>query len=990
MRSLLTLIFFFLVSTLSFAQMANRLDRLEVNDMTAKKLDVVSTTSGSKPCPSMSITQRNEIVSPIEGQCIYNNSVKTLNLYDGSSWVEVAGGGGGGINNWQTSFFYDVGAVVIESDKIYQAITQHTSTVFLSDISNWVELANDVSSSVGVLPMSNGGTDKSLTPLLGGLVYTDDLSMEVLPAGTSGQLLKSNGSAAPEWTTLSVDDASFSGVLSMEKGGTNSPLTATPGSVAYSDIDSLELLSPGTPGQVLQTNGSDAPSFVNKSIPGKLGDGSTVVIEELQAPNNQMTQVDTNKHLIESGNKNILQNPSFESLLEGGSIPYWSYGSPSPVQEESSTVIDGKKLAVFSVSSEPILLTQSSTLYANAFADGVQGLVSVRVKSDVALKVCSINAGTTSTSNCVDVLPDNKWGLYKVPTILGATSNGISIASSGNVTGTAYIDDAFVGPQDLKQDVSTCNSIECAESFTFQMNAVGAIASFDYNIFSGSCTKSGTSSSEASCPVTTGVFSEIPKCTCTVNESSTSDQTCTSLNTSTISSIKFKTFSGTSPASLAATVTCTRQGTDFTNAKRLGNNTTYSTASDNFSTDTNALTFKATALTSADPIGTYNTYSYAINSNTKAICGTAPSTLSTKADGFKIFTRAYNAASTCGNPARVEIKIAQAGTSLPTLSKEIYKNTGKGISGSMDYVLHSSNAGAYGASVKSYDGASGVLIVDSGFQPLAAIASSVFIFSDNSGQASGYLVINAGKAKDIIIGQFSGLESCTDSYECTDTFSAKVSSTGVVSGENIDWISGNCSITGTSGATCTYNTNLVTQSMNCVSTSSEWYHTIMATSTSTGFISYSYNNSHAQAAAEQYIICQKQGADYIGKTAKAVASDQNVRSIGAVGVDIQSVYFGSGANCQSACTTGTCNICTQVGTKITSVTWASATGNYNVNGIDGTKYICNGNAYDGAVAGAFSMVHSLGPSTDTYARMYGSRGGTTYNGYGTVTCIGTP
>jgi len=62
-----------------------------------------------------------------------------------------------------------------------------------------------------VIGMTYGGTGKNLTPVVGGLVYTDADSMEVLAAGTSGYVLKSNGSSAPTWvdpTTLSSGAAS--------------------------------------------------------------------------------------------------------------------------------------------------------------------------------------------------------------------------------------------------------------------------------------------------------------------------------------------------------------------------------------------------------------------------------------------------------------------------------------------------------------------------------------------------------------------------------------------------------------------------------------------------------------------------------------------------------------------------------------------------------------------------------------------------------------
>lgn len=50
-----------------------------------------------------------------------------------------------------------------------------------------------------VLPLSLGGTNKNLTAVAGGVVYTDSDSIEVTSAGTSGQCLQSSGSSAPAW-----------------------------------------------------------------------------------------------------------------------------------------------------------------------------------------------------------------------------------------------------------------------------------------------------------------------------------------------------------------------------------------------------------------------------------------------------------------------------------------------------------------------------------------------------------------------------------------------------------------------------------------------------------------------------------------------------------------------------------------------------------------------------------------------------------------------
>lgn len=61
-------------------------------------LVVTSTTKGATPCPVMTEAQRDLIASPVAGQCIYNSDKKTQNIYEGTKWIALGGGGVGGIN----------------------------------------------------------------------------------------------------------------------------------------------------------------------------------------------------------------------------------------------------------------------------------------------------------------------------------------------------------------------------------------------------------------------------------------------------------------------------------------------------------------------------------------------------------------------------------------------------------------------------------------------------------------------------------------------------------------------------------------------------------------------------------------------------------------------------------------------------------------------------------------------------------------------------
>jgi hypothetical protein len=146
-----------------------------------------------------------------------------------------------------------------------------------------------------------------------------------------------------------------------------------------------------------------------------------------------------------------------------------------------------------------------------------------------------------------------------------------------------------------------------------------------------------------------------------------------------------------------------------------------------------------------------------------------------------------------------------------------------------------------------------------------------------------YAYVRYQADSQVAVLNISGLESCTNSYECTDTFSAKVSAAGVVSDENIDWINGNTFLTDTSLYTYTFKTGIFTSAPNCVVSPSigdvSTGDAVIVSASSTQVVvrtGFSVNTSAMSKNAYLHqIICQKQGADYIGKTSKAVASDQH-------------------------------------------------------------------------------------------------------------------
>jgi len=91
--------------------------------------------------------------------------------------------------------------------------------------------------------------DGSNTPTAGGVIYGDGTEYVATSAGTSGQLLQSNGSSAPSWVAAP----------------STSPAGST-GQVQYNNAGAFGAVSSGTSGQVLTSAGTGAaPTWTTPS-----------------------------------------------------------------------------------------------------------------------------------------------------------------------------------------------------------------------------------------------------------------------------------------------------------------------------------------------------------------------------------------------------------------------------------------------------------------------------------------------------------------------------------------------------------------------------------------------------------------------------------------------------------------------------------------------------------------------------------------------------
>ena len=615
----------------------------------------------------------------------------------------------------------------------------------------------------------------------------------------------------------------------------------------------------------------------------------------------QQELTDSQKQQIQS--ENILLNGGFEAGKTS-----WTSGAGTVTS--STTAIKGKRSISVSLSSQTLNVYQDSILYASQYAGSVQGLAYARVKTTLStVKVCARQAGVTSSTLCVTHSGSGNWELLKVPFILSATSNGLSINTASNVTGTVLIDDAFVGAVDLKVDTnnisnwqsytptwynSTTNPSVGNGSISGKWRRVGSDMEGEVIIRVGSTTTFGTG---------TIMSVDIPSGY--------------SADTSVIDSVE------SSPGTWAALDTAvTRydgilrmEGTTnklFLMVRRQA--TTYPTINEGM---TGTLPF---TMSNGDVI----TIRYKIPIVGWASSGSIYS--STNADtSLAEYTPTFNSGFSVGTGGNASSKfwwyrdgqymvisggwrLGSSGASIGTGNHSITIPSGYSIDTSKLTLLDGYpnvgtvrigdfSAGAERvASILVFNSSSNTLFIGNGanFNGITSTTPWTWAQDDFLSIEEIRVPIVGWENSNIIIGQFNGLESCTDTYQCTDSFSAYVDNTGVVSQENVEWITGNASITDGSLFQINLASGLkgggqnLSNPMNCEVTpyatdSSTAQAKIDTFTSSTVKVRTGYSTSTSTMTKQPYhffISCQKQGADFIGKTAKAVASDQNVRTNG--------------------------------------------------------------------------------------------------------------
>lgn len=113
------------------------------------------------------------------------------------------------------------------------------------------------------LQLVNGGTNTNIVASQGGIAYGTASGISLTVAGSSGQFLKSNGTGVPNFAAITLS-GDVSGILPLANGGTNANITASHGGMAYSTASAISLTAVGISGQMMISQGAAAPIWVTR------------------------------------------------------------------------------------------------------------------------------------------------------------------------------------------------------------------------------------------------------------------------------------------------------------------------------------------------------------------------------------------------------------------------------------------------------------------------------------------------------------------------------------------------------------------------------------------------------------------------------------------------------------------------------------------------------------------------------------------------------
>ena len=257
------------------------------------------------------------------------------------------------------------------------------------------------------LAVASGGTNSTATPTAGGAGYGTGTAHAYTAAGTSGQVLTSNGTSAPTWTTLTSSGGTVTSVAALTLGTTGTDVSSTVANSTTTPVITLNIPTAsalnrgalsstdwstfngkystggalGTPssgtltnctgytyanlsGTVPTWNQNTTGTAANLTSATTLPSGTTLVAPVLGTPSSGTLSSCTVDGTNAVGYKNIPQTGSDKTtaytLVSGDVGKYVGVGTSGSIVVPTSTFANGDAISVFNNTTGNITITTSA------------------------------------------------------------------------------------------------------------------------------------------------------------------------------------------------------------------------------------------------------------------------------------------------------------------------------------------------------------------------------------------------------------------------------------------------------------------------------------------------------------------------------------------------------------------------------------------------------------------------------------------------------
>ena len=325
---------------------------------------------------------------------------------------------------------------------------------------------------LGTIPIANGGTNGTATPTNGGVAYGTGTAYAFTTAGTAGQILQSNGAAAPTWvaapaTTLTIGS-------SVVSGATAGRLLLTTTSGANQVLNQDSLLNYDTTNDRLGI-GIASPTATLHLAAGVAANPQLLLVPSAVTPSGTTNgsiwcnTVSSNTRLTmykDTGYTNVItldRNPDLATT-----------GSGVVLADSVGTLSKGADLTALGIYAETVGSTVQNTISATSIFNTVVGSTSLPanffgVGKTITIFISGTYAQTSGSNTCTIALT------------IGGVAMGSIALTHGNTLSATYFDAQFT---------LTCRT--AGASGTIQYQGKGVLNTSSPSFYFQSSTTSGS------------------------------------------------------------------------------------------------------------------------------------------------------------------------------------------------------------------------------------------------------------------------------------------------------------------------------------------------------------------------------------------------------------------------------------------------------------------------------------------------------------------